>query len=168
MTTPEHTRRTLIKTAALAGAAAGVAAPAVAQSQPEIRWRLTSSFPRQLDTIFGTARPSPGTWRKRRTTLPNPAFPAGELVPAAASTRADRHRRVLPDADLLLHRQEPALALGTGIPSGSTPPQHSWWHFGGGKEIITTSWRSSAPSVSWSAVGLPDGRLLPQDHTVET
>jgi TRAP-type mannitol/chloroaromatic compound transport system substrate-binding protein len=33
-----------------------VAAPAIAQSAPEIKWRLTSSFPKSLDTIFGTAQ----------------------------------------------------------------------------------------------------------------
>src|SRR6185295_6645721 len=36
----------------LAGAAA-LAAPAIAQSQPEIKWRLASSFPKSLDTLFG-------------------------------------------------------------------------------------------------------------------
>ena len=40
---------------ALLGAAAGttLAAPAIAQSAPAIRWRLTSSFPKSLDTIYG-------------------------------------------------------------------------------------------------------------------
>src|SRR5918994_4389939 len=37
-------------TAAGAGLAAGaVAAPAIAQSAPELRWRLTSGFPKSLD-----------------------------------------------------------------------------------------------------------------------
>ena len=39
-----------------AGLAAGaVAAPAIAQSAPEIRWRLTSTFPKSLDTLYGAA-----------------------------------------------------------------------------------------------------------------
>ncbi|HCX18289.1 MAG TPA: ABC transporter substrate-binding protein, partial [Afipia sp.] len=29
--------------------------PAIAQSSPEIKWRLTSSFPKSLDTIYGAA-----------------------------------------------------------------------------------------------------------------
>src|SRR3546814_6257797 len=30
-------------------------APTIAQSMPELKWRLTSSFPKSLDTIFGAA-----------------------------------------------------------------------------------------------------------------
>ena len=41
--------------AATAGVAATAAStfpkPAIAQSAPEIKWRLTSSFPKSLDTI---------------------------------------------------------------------------------------------------------------------
>ena len=49
-------RRTFLKGGALAGATTLVAAPAIAQAAPEIKWRLTSSFPKSLDTIFGTAQ----------------------------------------------------------------------------------------------------------------
>ena len=47
-------RRDFLKKASIgaaAGAAATVAAPAIAQSAPNIKWRLTSSFPKSLDTI---------------------------------------------------------------------------------------------------------------------
>jgi TRAP-type mannitol/chloroaromatic compound transport system substrate-binding protein len=53
---PDVQRRRFLAGATAAGAAAGIAAPAVAQSMPEVRWRLTSSFPKQLDTIYGTAQ----------------------------------------------------------------------------------------------------------------
>src|SRR4051794_28792676 len=46
-------RRNFLKGAGLAAAAGTVAAPAIAQSMPEIRWRLTSSFPKSLDTLYG-------------------------------------------------------------------------------------------------------------------
>ena len=49
-------RRSFLKSGALAAAATTVAMPAIAQSQPEVKWRLTSSFPKSLDTIFGTAQ----------------------------------------------------------------------------------------------------------------
>jgi TRAP-type mannitol/chloroaromatic compound transport system substrate-binding protein len=43
----------------LVGGAAATAslacAPAIAQTQPEIKWRLTSGFPKSLDTIDGAA-----------------------------------------------------------------------------------------------------------------
>src|SRR6188474_900559 len=48
-------RRDFLKVSAAGAAATAVASPAIAQSSPEIRWRLTSSFPKSLDTIFGTA-----------------------------------------------------------------------------------------------------------------
>ena len=51
-------RRDFLKKAsvgAAAGAAATLAAPAIAQTAPTIKWRLTSSFPKSLDTVFGGA-----------------------------------------------------------------------------------------------------------------
>ena len=38
---------------ASAAAASTLAAPAIAQEQPTVNWRLTSSFPKSLDTIYG-------------------------------------------------------------------------------------------------------------------
>jgi TRAP-type mannitol/chloroaromatic compound transport system substrate-binding protein len=140
MTTPRHTRRNLLTTAAIAGAATAVAAPAIAQSQPEIRWRLTSSFPRQLDTIFGTAQ----TFAKYMAEATDnrfqiSAFPAGELVPGLQALDAVQTGTVecCQTPIYFYTGKEPALALGTGIPFGlNARQQHSWWHFGGGKEII--------------------------------
>ncbi len=77
------TRRSFLHTAA-AGVAAGiVAAPAVAQSNPTINWRLASSFPKSLDTIYGAAE----IMAKRVAQLTDGrfnilVFPGGELVPA--------------------------------------------------------------------------------------
>ena len=48
-------RRSFLKKAAAGVAASTVAAPAIAQSQPSIQWRLASSFPKSLDTIYGGA-----------------------------------------------------------------------------------------------------------------
>src|ERR1700676_1853889 len=48
-------RRDFLKVSAAGAAAAAVASPAIAQSSPEIKWRMTSSFPKSLDTIFGGA-----------------------------------------------------------------------------------------------------------------
>ena len=46
-------RRALLGAAATAAPVA-IAAPAIAQTHPEVRWRMTSSFPRNLDVLFGT------------------------------------------------------------------------------------------------------------------
>ena len=48
-------RRAFLKQAGVAGlAASAIAAPAIA-AEPQIRWRLASSFPKSLDTIYGGA-----------------------------------------------------------------------------------------------------------------
>jgi len=46
-------RRQFLKTAGLGVAGTAIAAPAIAQSMPELRWRLTASWPKSLDTLFG-------------------------------------------------------------------------------------------------------------------
>src|SRR6187551_2697297 len=47
-------RRQFLKTAAGAAAASAIAAPAIAQSSPNIKWRLTASWPKALDTLWGS------------------------------------------------------------------------------------------------------------------
>ena len=48
-------RRSIIKHAGIAGVLAAGAAPAAHAQGAAIRWRLASSFPKALDTIFGGA-----------------------------------------------------------------------------------------------------------------
>ena len=51
-------RRRFLKAAGVAGAgtaAGAIAAPAIAQSSPEIRWRMPTSWPKSLDTLQGGA-----------------------------------------------------------------------------------------------------------------
>ena len=48
-------RRNFLKTAGFAAAGSAIAAPAIAQSAPEVKWRLASSFPKSLDTIYAGA-----------------------------------------------------------------------------------------------------------------
>ena len=47
-------KRRQLLTAGAGLAATAVAAPAIAQAMPEVKWRLTSSFPKSLDTIYPT------------------------------------------------------------------------------------------------------------------
>src|ERR1700726_5130494 len=47
-------RRDFIKVTGLGVAgAATIAKPAIAQSMPELKWRMTTSWPKSLDTLFG-------------------------------------------------------------------------------------------------------------------
>ena len=83
-------RRSFIKHAVAAIAAtAALASPAIAQSTPEIKWRLTSSFPKSLDTIYGAAETfakyvAANTDNKFQIEV----FPAGELVPGLQAADA--------------------------------------------------------------------------------
>jgi TRAP-type mannitol/chloroaromatic compound transport system substrate-binding protein len=75
-------RRSFLKKAAVGLAAGTVAAPAIAQSQPTVSWRLASSFPKSLDTIFGAAE----VISKRVAAATNgkftiKVFAGGEIVP---------------------------------------------------------------------------------------
>ena len=75
-------RRSLIKNAGLAGVLAAGVAPAV-HAQAAIRWRLASSFPKSLDTIYGAAE----VFSKAVKAMSGGKFEisvhaAGELMPA--------------------------------------------------------------------------------------
>ena len=48
-------RRSFLKKAGVGLAAGAVAAPALAQTAPTIKWRMASSFPKSLDTLHGSA-----------------------------------------------------------------------------------------------------------------
>src|SRR6185295_11947355 len=48
-------RRSFLKSATVGVAAGTIAAPAIAQSQPAIQWRMAASWPKSLDTLFGAA-----------------------------------------------------------------------------------------------------------------
>jgi TRAP-type mannitol/chloroaromatic compound transport system substrate-binding protein len=133
-------RRGFLKGAAFAATGATLASPAVAQSMPEVKWRLTSSFPKSLDTIFGTAEIfakylSDATDGKFQVQT----FGAGEIVPGLQALDAASNGTVecAHTPTYFYVGKEPALALGTGIPWGlNARHQHSWWHFAGGEAIV--------------------------------
>jgi len=47
-------RRSFLKKATIGAGVAAIGAPAIAQSLPTLNWRLVSSFPKSLDTLYGT------------------------------------------------------------------------------------------------------------------
>src|SRR3569833_121238 len=74
-------RRQFLKAAGLAAAA--VASPADAQSAPALKWRLTASWPKSLDTLWGTCElfakfVAEATDNKFQIQT----FAAGEIIPA--------------------------------------------------------------------------------------
>src|SRR3979409_2184697 len=132
-------RRDFLKVSAAGAAATAVASPAIAQSSPEIKWRLTSSFPKSLDTIFGTAQ----TFAKYVADATDnkfqiQTFAAGEIVPGLQALDAVSSATVeMAQTPLYFYiGKEPALTYATGAPFGMNHRhQESWWHFGGGAEL---------------------------------
>src|SRR5664280_1030870 len=76
-------KRRKFLTALGAGAAAvAIAKPAIAQSMPELKWRITSSFPKSLDTAYGAAETlSKHVAEATDNKFQIQCFAAGEIVP---------------------------------------------------------------------------------------
>ncbi|NJM92290.1 MAG: ABC transporter substrate-binding protein [Rhodospirillaceae bacterium] len=136
-------RRQFLKLGAAASsgvAAATVAAPAVAQSMPEVRWRLASSFPRVLDTLHGAAdtlvkRVAEMTDNRFRIQL----FPAGEIVPGLQVLDAVQAGTVECSFTTGYYNwgKDTAFAFTTGIPFGLNARMgEAWYQHGGGLEMV--------------------------------
>src|SRR3974390_1176386 len=75
-------RRLFLKGGAVVGATTLVAKPAIAQSAPEVKWRLTSSFPKSLDTLFTSSEVfAKAVAEMTDNKFQIQAFAAGEIVP---------------------------------------------------------------------------------------
>ena len=133
-------RRDLLKAGTAGLAASAVAAPAIAQGSPEIRWRLTSSFPKSLDTIYGTAETFARYVREATDgKFQIQTFAAGEIIPGlqALDAVANGSIELAHTPTYFYVGKDMTLGLGTGIPFGlNARLQHSWWHFGGGEAIV--------------------------------
>ena len=113
-------------------------APAVVTNK-KIRWRLASSFPRGLDTIFGAAE----VMADRVRAMTGGAFdirvyPAGELTPALQVLDAVQSGAVQigQSASYYYTGKNPALAFDTCVPFGMTARQQdAWLRQGGGLEL---------------------------------
>jgi len=135
-------RRAFLKKAAASLAAGTGAAPAIAlaQSQPAIRWRMASSFPKSLDTLFATAeqiaaRVSKMTEGKFEIRV----FAAGEIVPGLQVLDAVQNGTVEcgQSASYYYIGKNPAFAFDTAIPFGmNARQQNAWMYYGGGIELM--------------------------------
>ncbi|HEX7465961.1 MAG TPA: TRAP transporter substrate-binding protein [Usitatibacter sp.] len=134
-------RRQFINTtgAGMAGILAAGVAPAFAQGA-EIKWRLASSFPKSLDTIYGAAevmskRVAACTGGKFQIQV----FSAGEIVPAFGVVDAVQNGTVQAahTAPYYFWGKDPAFALDTAIPFSLNARQtNAWQIFGGGLELF--------------------------------
>jgi len=82
-------RRQFLQAAGLAAAGTAVAMPAVAQSMPELKWRLTSSFPKSLDTIYGASEAfAKAVAEASDNRFQIQVFASGEIVPGLQAADA--------------------------------------------------------------------------------
>jgi TRAP-type mannitol/chloroaromatic compound transport system substrate-binding protein len=133
-------RRDFIKSAGLGVAGAAVAAPAIAQSMPEIKWRMTSSFPKSLDTIYGASEifvkaVAEATDNKFQIQL----FAAGEIVPGLQALDAVSNGTVemCHTASYYYIGKDPTFAFGTAVPFGlNSRMQTAWLQEGGGGDLM--------------------------------
>jgi TRAP-type mannitol/chloroaromatic compound transport system substrate-binding protein len=133
-------RRQFLKTAGVGLAAGAVASPAIAQSTPDVKWRLTSSFPKSLDTIYGAAE----TFAKAVAEATDnkfqiQVFAAGEIVPGLQASDAVTNGTVeiCHTASYYYVGKDPTFAFGTAVPFGlNSRQENAWMYHGGGIDLM--------------------------------
>ncbi|MEI8169808.1 MAG: TRAP transporter substrate-binding protein [Rhodoferax sp.] len=126
-------RRSIIKNAGIAGVLAAGVAPAV-HAQAALRWRMASSFPKSLDTIFGAAE----TIAKKVSEMSGGKFTisthaAGELMPALGVVDGVQSGTVECGHTCAYYYfgKDETFAIGTGLPFGLNSRQMTAWMFEG-------------------------------------
>ena len=139
-------RREFLKASALVAASGAVAAPAIAQSAPTLRWRLQSSYPMSLETLHGACvffAKAVAEATDNRFSIE--VFPAGALVPPLGVVDAVQTGSVEIGytGSYFYIGKDTAYAFGTGIPFGLNSRQHNaWFYQGGGAELLNEFYTS--------------------------
>jgi len=134
-------RREFLKTAGVGLAAStAIAAPAIAQSSPEIKWRLTSSFPKSLDTLWGAAETfSKYVGEATDGKFQVSTFAAGEIVPGLQALDAVGAGTVecCHTAAYYYVGKDPTFPLFCAVPFGlNTRQQNAWFYDGGAQKVM--------------------------------
>jgi len=132
-------RRDFLKASTAGAAVAAVASPAIAQSMPEIKWRLASSFPKSLDTIYGGAEQmAKQVAEMTDNKFQIQVFAAGELVPGLQALDAVSNGTVemCHTVSYYYVGKDPTFAIFASVPFGlNARQQNSWWYQGGGEQL---------------------------------
>jgi TRAP-type mannitol/chloroaromatic compound transport system substrate-binding protein len=133
-------RRQFIKAAGLGVAASAIAAPAIAQSNPEIKWRMTTSWPKSLDTLYGGAEMmAKAVAEATDNKFQIQVFAGGEIVPGLQVVDAVQNGTVEcgHTASYYYFGKDPTFGMGTSIAFGPNQRlNQGWWTQGGGKEVL--------------------------------
>ena len=156
-------RRKFIKSGAAVGLGAGaaaVAAPAVAQSMPEIRWRQTTSWPKSLDTLYGGAE----LIGKRVAALTDnkfqiQTFAGGEIVPGLQVVDAVQNGTVECGHTALYYYfgKDDTFVFASALPFGmNSRMQNAWMTQGGGLDLLNEFLKG------YNCYGMPGGNTNAQ------
>ena len=137
-------RRSFVRGAGLAGVLAAGVAPAV-NAQQTIRWRLSSSFPKSLDTLYGQSE----VFAKKVAEASNGRLQIsvhgpGELVPAFGKVEAVQNGTVemAGTAPYYFFGKDETFAIACAIPFGLNSRQMSaWYHEGNGLKLMRDFYR---------------------------
>src|ERR1700684_139024 len=153
-------RRDFLKVSASGAAVAAVASPAIAQSSPEIKWRMTSSFPKSLDTLFGASLEfSRYVAEMTDNKFQIQVFAAGEIVPGLQALDATSNGTIEMSHTVSYYYvgKDPTFAIYSAVPFGlNARMQNSWWHQGGGQELGNEFFKK------FNVIGFPCGNTGPQ------
>src|SRR5258707_6895208 len=139
-------RRDFIKATGIGVAGATIAAPAIAQSAPEIKWRMACSWPKSLDTLYGGAgvmakAVAEATDNKFRIQV----FAAGEIVPGLQVLDAVQNGTVEMGhtASYYYFGKDPTFGFGTSVSFGPNQRlNQGWYTLGGGKEVLNEFYKN--------------------------
>src|SRR5215468_1998374 len=133
-------RRQFLQVAGLGVAGSAIAAPAIAQSMPELTWRLTASWPKSLDTIWGGCEVfAKAVAEATDNRFQIQIFAAGEIVPGLAIVDAVQNGTVEigHSASYYYFGKDPTFAFGTSVAFGPNARlNQGWFTLGGGKEVL--------------------------------
>lgn len=129
----------VVAAAGPAVAQTGPASPPVMSGSPELRWRLTSGFPKSLDTLYGAsellakyvAEATDGRFQIQ-------TFAAGEIVgtPQAIDAVSNGTVEMAHTASYYYVGKDPTFGILTAAPFGlNTRQQNAWFYQNGGIEM---------------------------------
>jgi TRAP-type mannitol/chloroaromatic compound transport system substrate-binding protein len=134
-------RRDFLKVTGIgAVGAATMAAPAIAQSMPEIKWRMPTSWPKSLDTLYGGAEMmckmvAEATDNKFQIQ----SFAGGEIVPGLQVLDAVQNGtcEIGHTASYYYFGKDPTFTFGSSVPFGPNMRiNQAWYMLGGGREVL--------------------------------
>ena len=167
-------RRDFIKVTGLGAAgAATLAAPAIAQSMPEIKWRMTTSWPKSLDTIHGGAEMmAKMVGEATDNKFQIQTFAAGEIVPGLQVLDAVQNGTVEmgQTACYYFFGKDPVFALATTIPFGlETRQMNAWLSQADGEQMLNDFFKgyNTYAMVSGNTTAQMGGWFRKEIKTVE-